>query len=91
MKFQIKDKIKNAIRKWLGFDKIFMGIDIGSGKTQSAIVIVSRLNGGQVRIIDSYFRSMSEVEETARSLRERYGISRRASYIDYPYGAREDL
>ena len=87
----ISNKIKDMIRKWLGFDEMFMGIDIGTKRYQSAIVIVSRLNGGQVRIIDSYFRSMSEVEETARSLRERYGISRRASYIDYPYGAREDL
>ena len=87
----ISNKIKNVIRKWLGFDEMFMGIDIGGGKTQSAIVIVSRLNGGQVRIIDSHFKSMSEVKEVVSSLRERYGISRRDSYIDYPYGMGKGL
>ena len=87
----ISNKIKDMIRKWLGFDEMFMGIDIGTKRHQSAIVIVSRLNGGQVRIIDSHFKSMSEVKEVVSSLRERYGISRRDSYIDYPYGMGKGL
>lgn len=84
---QQKYKLRNIIRRWLGLGELFMGVDIsGSQKDQSTIVIVSRLNGGSVRIISSYFGSIQEIENLTKELKNRYGISYQNIYEDWPLG-----
>ena len=78
-------KLKRAIRKWLGLGESFIGVDMGY-RDQSCIVVVSRLNNGQVRIIDSRFESIAEMERLIRDLQQRYGISERETFRDYPAG-----
>jgi hypothetical protein len=82
-------KLRNRIRRWLGIGELFMGVDIsGNQRDQSAIVIVSRLRGGSVRIIDTHFPSIGEVDRLVKELQHRYGISYKDIYLDAPTGFR---
>ena len=80
-------KIKRAVRKWLGLGEAFMGVDMAaSSRDQSCIVIVSRLNGGTVRIIDCRFVSVRDIEHLVQSLQQHYGIPNGAINWDIPPG-----
>lgn len=80
-------RLRNAIRKWLGIGEIFMGVDVsGSQRDQSCIIIVSKLGNGSVRIIDSHFSSISEIEHLVKHLQQSYGIPYHNIYKDIPKG-----
>lgn len=81
-------KLKRGIRKWLGLGESFIGVDMGY-RDQSCIVVVSRLNNGQVRIIDCRFESMVEMEHLVHDIQQRYGISERETFRDYPAGMKK--
>lgn len=49
-----------------------MGMDVNFNG-QSTIIIVSKIDGGQVRIIDTHFKSGKELKETTKYIEESYG------------------
>ncbi len=84
---ELRLKLQRRFRQWLGLGDAFMGVDIGF-RDQSAIVVVSRLNDGTVKIIDCKFGSIVEIERLAAELQGRYGILRENIVRDYPLSAR---
>ncbi len=76
-------KIKRAVRRWLGLGEMFMGVDAGM-RDQSCIVIISRLNGGSVRIIDAKFENIRDIERLTKDLQAHYGIPDKQVFKDYP-------
>lgn len=80
---KLSTKLKYLIRRWLGLGETFIGVDLGM-RDQSAIVIVSRLNGGSVRIIDAYFDNQMDMERLVKELQQRYGVNARDVFRDYP-------
>lgn len=81
------NKIRLAIRRWLGLEEIFMGVDMGY-RDESCIVIMSRQNNGIVKIIDARFGSQIEVERFVKECQARYGIPQKNTFWDVPYGTR---
>jgi len=79
-------RIKIAIRRWLGLDETILGVDFGAGKDESCIVVASRLRNGTVRIIDAKFGSMEEVERFVKECQARYNVSEKQTFRDYPPG-----
>lgn len=84
-KATIIQKLKNRVRRWLGLSDMFMGVDVGI-KDESCIVIVSRLKGGQVRIIDCRLGNYVEIQRLVKELQARYGIYNRNVIVDRPLG-----
>ena len=75
-------KIRQICRDWLGIDKPIVGIDIGI--RQSCIVIISHLDGGRVKIIDTHFNNTQELNETIRALSKRFTIKPYDPILDRP-------
>ena len=80
-----KIRLVNKIRKWLGFDDMFIGVDVGI-KDESCVIVVSRLKGGQIRIEDVRFGSYAELRSFIKLTQLRYGIQNRDIVIDKPMG-----
>ena len=83
----IMNKLRQYIRKWLGLDDIYMGVDIGH-KDRSSIIIMSKSGSGIIKVVDCEFGSIMDVERLAHELQLRYGISNRNVFKDYPSGYR---
>lgn len=77
--------LRNLIRKWLGFDNMFIGVDIGI-KDESCVIIVSRLKGGQIRIMDMRFGDIKELKYFIRSVQRHYAIPDKNIISDTPLG-----
>lgn len=73
---------KQILRDWLGIGKPIIGIDIGM--RQSCIVIVSHLDGGRVQIIDTHFNNVQELNDTIRTLSNRFNVERYDLISDKP-------
>lgn len=99
MKFKIVDYIKNKlgidklererIKIDARLDKLedlsLIGVDLGvSEKSDSYIIIASKVKGGIVKIIPMAYHNPSEVLELAKGLEQRYGI--REIIRDFPRG-----
>lgn len=80
-------KIKQRIRKWLGFGEMFIGVDVGI-KDETCIIICSKLNNGQIRILDIRFGNYGELKEFIKEVQQRYGIPDRDIICDMPMGQR---
>lgn len=80
---RIKIWIVNKLRGWLGFDKMFMGVDVGI-KDESCVIICSKLGEGEIRIEDVRFGSIKELEFFIKRTQARYGILNRDVIIDKP-------
>lgn len=78
--------LKKKVRQWLGLDGCFVASDIGL--RQSAIVIVSRLDGGYVKIIDCHFNSAQDFRESVEMIKGRFGIPKYEDIRDLPRGIR---
>jgi hypothetical protein len=91
-------KLKERILKWLGIPYIFkdlqrldrithdlvsIGVDV-QYKEQSTIIILSHLNGGQVRQIPAHFKDLAELEQLIKGLKCQYNTSR--DIWDMPFG-----
>lgn len=50
-----------------------IGVDI-SMKSPSTIIVVSKIHGGQIRIIDANFETMDELRNFVEETKKRYGI-----------------
>lgn len=91
--------LKNKIRKWLGIlgieqeirdntrmikDLVEIGVDVNF-REQSTVIILSKLKGGQVRLIPSYFKDMNEMEQLVKGLKASYNTTKDAIF-DMPFG-----
>lgn len=84
---KIINKLKQRIRKWLGFGEMFIGIDVGI-KDETCVIICSKLNGGQIKIEDIKFGSYTELKAFIREIQQRYGIPDKDIICDMPMGQR---
>ena len=85
-------RLRWKIRKWLGLGEIFIGVDMAvSRRDQSCVVVISRLNGGSVRIIDCQFENVHEMNRLVRELQQRYGVSSKETFVDMPPGMRREF
>lgn len=82
-------KLKRKIRKWLGLDDIFMGIDIGCNN-ETKIIIVSKLHGGHIKIIDIYPENFKHLRLLIDELQIKYGIHKSNVIYDKPVGMLKD-
>lgn len=82
---KLVNKIRFAIRRWLGLEENFIGVDFGY-QDESCIVIASRQNNGTVRIIDARFGSIVEIERFVKECQARYGVPEKRTFRDYPAG-----
>ena len=97
LKIKIRDWFVLIIKRYLGIDKTetrtselervyynlaAIGIDVNI-KGQSAIIVMSKINGGQVRFIDTHFESLAELEALVEDLNYRY-CSHNNLVIDAP-------
>jgi hypothetical protein len=83
-------KIKRAIRRWLGLGEAFIGVDMGF-RDESCVVVVSRLGGGAVRIMDVSFGSQIEIDRFVKECQARYSIPDKDIFWDYPPSMRRHL
>jgi len=83
-------KLKNKIRKWLGFDDMFIGVDVGI-TDESCVIVVSKQKGGQIRIMDVRFGSYGELNAFVKQTQARYGIPNNSVVWDVPYSMRIEL
>jgi hypothetical protein len=79
----ISKKLRQIVRKWLGLEDIYMGVDFGY-RDLSSIVILSKTGTGIIKVVECRFGSIVEVESLAKELQIRYGISQRNTFKDYP-------
>jgi len=84
---ELISRLKNRIRKWLGFDDMFIGVDVGL-KDESCVILVSRQKGGQIRIIDARFGNYAELNAFVKQTQARYGIPNNSVVWDVPYSMR---
>ena len=78
-------KVKQKIRHWLGLGEMFIGVDVGY-KSDTTIIIVSRLHGGHIKIIDIHPTDFKDLHSLIKELQMRYGISNRGVICDWPQG-----
>lgn len=76
--------LRRVVRRWLGLGEMFMGVDIGI-HDQTTIIICSRLGDGRIKIIDTHFNSLRELESAMRDMQARYAISSRNILVDKPF------
>lgn len=74
---------RGRVRKWLGLGEMFTGVDVGT-HDQTTIVICSRLGDGRIKIIDTRFHSLRELESAIRDMQGRYGIHDSDIIADLP-------
>jgi len=93
--------LKNKLKSWLGITwtensidrlndlyKNLVGIGIDAHvKSDSMIIIFSKLRGGQVRQIEAKFKNLRELDELARTLKTQYYTDR--IWSDIPYNCRD--
>jgi len=80
-------KLKQKIRRWLGFGDMFIGVDVGI-KCESCVIVVSKLNEGQIRIIDVKFGDYCELKSFIKQIQRRYAIPDRDIVCDMPMSYR---
>lgn len=64
-----------------------LGVDLAPHE-QSQIVLLSRLGGGQVRIISTHFKHLHHLEEAVKRLQAEFGIRDEFVLRDMPRGMR---
>ena len=75
--------LRRKVRKWLGLGETFIGVDLAL-HGQSCIVVCSRLQDGRMKIIDTHFNNIREMEELVRHLQHRWGVPDRDTIVDGP-------
>jgi len=91
--------LKNRLRSWLGIninedrldklDELYsgltsIGVDVSpTRKSPHTVIVLSKLNGGQVRIIDTHFGTLKELEEFCKWLKEKYRAEN--NVVDRPW------
>lgn len=95
--------MKKLIKRWLGIDDIERKIDyindtinnlvnIGIDtdfNAQTQIIICSKLNGGQVRIISSYFTNIKDLENFVDNIKAKFRTE--VAQYDVPNNLRKYL
>jgi hypothetical protein len=80
---EISKRLRQAARRWLGLEDIYMGVDFGY-RDVSSVVIMSKTGTGIIKVVECRFGNIMEVEQLAKELQMRYGISERNTFEDYP-------
>lgn len=81
---QLIDILSSKVRKLdtRTSDLVKIGVDV-EFHGQTTIVVMSKLKGGQFRIIETEFSNVKELIDFVRNLQERYSINR--PFVDAPY------
>ena len=81
--YQLRGRVKELER--LNKDLVNIGVDVHF-KEPHMILIYTKLGGGQIRHVEASFKSLRELNEFVRELRERYHTN--AVTYDLPRGMR---
>lgn len=69
-------------------DQICIASDVHF-KSNSVIIVLSRLGNGQVRFIDAEFKDLRQLMEEMNRLKEIYQVPEERMFIDFPGGWRK--